>query len=288
MSVHVHILPFMEQVNVHNLIDFSAGASPRLTTGGIPTHPSYAAFATAQGLYICPSDPNTGVVISENNYRYNFGGSTPFAGANDWDNNLNTSGGTDNGLSVLGNGAFTYRSALRTSAFLDGLSNTVVFSERTKGSGTNLRVSSPTSYDVITSPRRVTTFVSTQAGLLDQFNACLEAGRTPQPPSSFHFNSTGRWLTGSDYSNGWATAAYSSTMYNHFAPPNWKGMDCGFASAIADVPGEAAIISARSLHPGGVNALLGDASVRFVAETIDLPVWHAVGTRDRGETVSAW
>jgi prepilin-type N-terminal cleavage/methylation domain-containing protein/prepilin-type processing-associated H-X9-DG protein len=37
--------------------------------------------------------------------------------------------------------------------------------------------------------------------------------------------------------------------------------------------------TARSFHPGGVNAMMLDGSVRFVPDTISLPVWRALGTR---------
>jgi len=40
----------------------------------------------------------------------------------------------------------------------------------------------------------------------------------------------------------------------------------------------AVLMTARSYHPGGVNLLLGDASSRFVAETIDLALWQALCT----------
>ncbi|PQO39320.1 prepilin-type cleavage/methylation domain-containing protein [Blastopirellula marina] len=43
--------------------------------------------------------------------------------------------------------------------------------------------------------------------------------------------------------------------------------------------------SARSYHPGGVNTVMGDASVRFVPETIDLGTWRALGTTGNGEVV---
>lgn len=46
-------------------------------------------------------------------------------------------------------------------------------------------------------------------------------------------------------------------------------------------------INARSYHPGGVNALLSDGSVRFVRSTIDGLVWRAPGTVAGGEVVSA-
>jgi prepilin-type N-terminal cleavage/methylation domain-containing protein/prepilin-type processing-associated H-X9-DG protein len=43
----------------------------------------------------------------------------------------------------------------------------------------------------------------------------------------------------------------------------------------------------RSQHPGGVNFLFGDGSVRFIKNTIALQVYWALGTKDGNETVSA-
>jgi prepilin-type processing-associated H-X9-DG protein len=45
-------------------------------------------------------------------------------------------------------------------------------------------------------------------------------------------------------------------------------------------------INARSYHPGGVNSLFGDGSVRFIKSTIDGMVWRALGTVAGGEVVS--
>lgn len=44
--------------------------------------------------------------------------------------------------------------------------------------------------------------------------------------------------------------------------------------------------AARSRHPGGVNAMLGDGSVRFVRNSISLNVWAAVGTMNGGESIA--
>jgi prepilin-type N-terminal cleavage/methylation domain-containing protein/prepilin-type processing-associated H-X9-DG protein len=43
--------------------------------------------------------------------------------------------------------------------------------------------------------------------------------------------------------------------------------------------------AARSRHTGGVNVLLGDGSVRFVRNTIDLATWRALGTMNGGEVI---
>jgi prepilin-type processing-associated H-X9-DG protein len=45
--------------------------------------------------------------------------------------------------------------------------------------------------------------------------------------------------------------------------------------------------SARSKHSGGVNAAMGDGSVRFVADGVEQLVWQAACTRAGGESVSS-
>jgi prepilin-type processing-associated H-X9-DG protein len=42
-----------------------------------------------------------------------------------------------------------------------------------------------------------------------------------------------------------------------------------------------------SLHPGGANVLLGDGSVRFIKESINLRTWQALNSRSNGEVISA-
>ena len=272
-SVHTFLLPYMEQANIYNLIDFSKPTSVRMTSGGNPINANYTAYANAAGMFLCPSDPNIGRVITENSYRANFGGSTAFGGA------LNTTSNNVVGSATSGNGAFAIGQVTRDRDFTDGLSNTAMFSERNLGSGSNMAASLPRrEFDVITSPNR------RQGPLVvdDLFNECLNYTPTV---STFNFNSMGRWLEGSDFSNGWPFGFYSSTLYNHVATPNWKGFDCGNWSAIVDAPGEYGIISARSLHTGGAQVQLGDASVRFISENIDLGVWRALGSRNGGEVL---
>ena len=104
LSVHVWILPFMEEQAIYNLIDFNkpfttvmtqkiSGNNPAVlpqdgysSANGVPYNPAYEAFSKAGALFLCPSDPNNsdsslGHGVSENNYRCNFGGSTPTAGS---------------------------------------------------------------------------------------------------------------------------------------------------------------------------------------------------------------
>ncbi len=46
------------------------------------------------------------------------------------------------------------------------------------------------------------------------------------------------------------------------------------------------IVSARSRHIGGVNAALGDGSVKFFSNSINLDTWRALGTTRGGEVVT--
>jgi prepilin-type processing-associated H-X9-DG protein len=44
---------------------------------------------------------------------------------------------------------------------------------------------------------------------------------------------------------------------------------------------------ARSRHPGGVNTLFGDGSVRFMKSTVNAMTWVALGSIRGGEIISA-
>jgi len=56
-----------------------------------------------------------------------------------------------------------------------------------------------------------------------------------------------------------------------------KGMPCA---------GGTHIFSARSMHPGGVQVSLCDASVRFVAETVNINTWRNLSSMSDGQVIS--
>ena len=79
-------------------------------------------------------------------------------------------------------------------------------------------------------------------------------------------------------------------LYQHSNTPNSSVGDDVRQGVCIDAPGapcgtpfpsygnRALNQAARSLHPGGVNLLLGDGSARFINDSIALNVWWAVGT----------
>ena len=310
-SVSVWLLPFMEEKSVYDLIRFDVPISTVMenpvgsgTTAPNYFNPNFPAFAAGEGIFICPSDPNTGIVLSENNYRYNFGGSTPYQG---WQKGGTPMGPYANPPTPItitgGNGAFTIGKALKIKDFSDGLSKTAFAAERTKGSLHVAGSELPTQSDVVPGgnsslnfdPKTDTTAGSQTYGLNADAAKMYLFGLAYKPAvDGGNYTSAGRWDkgdttksgNGKSYSDGWPFGDYCATLYNHVAPPNWSGYDCGAGSAIADTPGEAAIISARSSHPGIVNTAFGDGHVSTVSDNIDPAIWRALGTRNGSESVT--
>jgi prepilin-type N-terminal cleavage/methylation domain-containing protein/prepilin-type processing-associated H-X9-DG protein len=165
------------------------------------------------------------------------------------------SGTVGYGLIGSGDGVFT-QSPLTFASLVDGSSNTAVFSETILGGGQASSSSSPND------PKRE---------VLE-----MTAGGDPTPAACA--GGGGAWS--GLRSAKWIDGHYGNALYNHYYPPNPREWDCGNGHH------NKALSTARSIHPGGVNMLLGDGSVRHIEFEIELPVWRAISTREGGEPVS--
>jgi prepilin-type N-terminal cleavage/methylation domain-containing protein/prepilin-type processing-associated H-X9-DG protein len=276
-SVHCQILNYMEQTAAYNAMNFSGVNLGQLqnSTGAVVSV-NYTSYTLTSSTFLCPSDAfgQGGGPGGENNYRANFGGSTPYAGGGLRGDNTQKSG-SDNGV-------FTYGPGIGIGAVTDGTSNTVMFSERSKGSAS---FSAPSKSDSVIGPSYTMTFNP----LIDADTMMTNCNKSF--PNSAYFYQHGRYSSspgfGLQFSDGWGYGWYISTLYNHVAPPNWKGVDCGVGSSLVDAPSEHAIISARSSHPGGVNSLFADGSVKFMKDSIAVNIWRGLGSRNGGEVISA-
>jgi prepilin-type N-terminal cleavage/methylation domain-containing protein/prepilin-type processing-associated H-X9-DG protein len=154
------------------------------------------------------------------------------------------------------NGVFYGDSATTFAAITDGLSNTAFFSERVLADGNNSIVS-PIA-DVFFSPG----FPMTPDDAMQQ---CL-AVNIYDLANQFPLFMGAPWLNGQH-------------VYLHVTTPNTRS--CGFFIALR------AVMPCSSRHPGGVNVLFGDGSVKFIKDAVSLQTWRALGTRAGGEVVSA-
>jgi len=163
----------------------------------------------------------------------------------------------------------------------DGTSNTVAFSERLigiPGDATVLR-SSPNARRVTFGP--VPTVTADTGGAV-QATAFVQACRGLPGTASTAGTVNNSWIGGAVWAGSHANTLRFNT-YTHVNTPN--GISC---MAENYPPGQAIdAITVGSNHPGGVNACMGDGSVRFFKDTISIPTWWAVGTRAGGEVVSS-
>jgi hypothetical protein len=79
----------------------------------------------------------------------------------------------------------------------------------------------------------------------------------------------------------WANGEFRCGLYNHYYSPNSPTPDCMGVQLGGGVQFQFTPYgwrAARSAHAGGVNVILADSSLQFVADAIDLDVWHGLST----------
>jgi prepilin-type N-terminal cleavage/methylation domain-containing protein/prepilin-type processing-associated H-X9-DG protein len=157
------------------------------------------------------------------------------------------------------------RRGRRVAEYHDGTSSTILFAEKLLGDRR------PGSYvpwrDIVPMPYR-------SLKTLDIMAQTCEAAATPNSPD---------WSYGGA---SWLFSSFQMTCYNHAATPNSHIADC----QNDQIPSKfaAGVITARSLHAGGVNVAFVDGSIRFISNSVDLKTWRALGTAADGEIAIAY
>jgi prepilin-type processing-associated H-X9-DG protein len=254
LSVIAHVLPQLDQAQLYERIDSDPAENcaavypgpPRLTRPG-----NQELLQTRLSVVCCPSD-NT--PVGGSNLRVCLG-VHPLVRSNH-------SAPEDGGR----RGVFPVRMLLyphRLREVTDGLSQTVMLSEKLVGD------MDPDQY----SPHRDSFYVARSIDFVifesadEIMDACINRFTSPLIGEMSYGGAT------------WLLAGKAFTGYNHVLTPNSRINDCTPTENLLS----GAAVTARSWHPGGVNAALADGSVRFVSDSIDLRVWRALGTRAGGE-----
>lgn len=253
-SIHARLLPFLDQKVLFDGINFQFGTRPAEFPFRLKPRPVDAAknlpnstcLNTSLAIFFCPAD-NWSVGWSGTNYRGNAGVGIYI---------LPSTVYTDSG-----NGLLPELSTISFAQVPDGLSHTVAFSERLHGSGRSEGFA----------PDRDAYPLPLMVATADDLLLGCEAGSRRFPDEAFPYQ--GRW---------WFWGGRDQTLYTHAQSPNGRIPDCVMGGSIAYSSG---MVSARSLHFGGVNAVMADGSGRFVSETIHEQIWRALGSRNGGELV---
>lgn len=210
-----------------------------------------AARAVVIPTFTCPSDPVSILPVgwAGTNYRSNQGSGIL--------NALAPSLASDPNFGYPNpNGPFIPTKYLPFSAVSDGLSNTAAFSEHGKGDFSNAISTKTDTFWPQTNP------TTPDEAVRD----CLAIN-----PLDLQYQRN------SNVGAPWLQGSHSTSNYFHVAPP--QSRSCMFP------PGRIST-TAKSYHTGGVQVTRCDGSVSFVAQSIDLLAWRALGSRAEGETTS--
>jgi prepilin-type N-terminal cleavage/methylation domain-containing protein len=260
-SLQARILPYVDQGNLFNSIDFSRDYNQ--TSTQFP----FGVKALRVPTLLCPTDPN-------DRQRTNASGQPehyPLC----YTANLGTWFVYDPATRQFGNGAFGPGSRTSARDFTDGMSNTLCFSEvkaftpyaRTAGSPLGANLAPPATV------AEVCTYVS---------------GATENQANSGHTE----WADGRAHHVGFTTTLVPNTSV--LCTNGAKGQqDVDYNSQREDNPEGTtnrtyAVVTSRSYHEGIVQTLLMDGSARAISENIDLQVWRNLGTRGGGEVIGEY
>lgn len=252
-SIHVRLLPYLEQTPLFNAVNFIVGTWPTDTFHYYPlleqvllNRANATAMNTRVKLFLCPSDPGA-FVHTGNNYRGNVGVGPYEATTAEYPDS--------------GNGIFPEIGPIRNSQVRDGLSHTAMFSERLQGSG-RLKSAPDPRKDMLMD-------LELNWTADDLLKACRLSALAPQPDA---YTRAGKW---------WFWTGREHTLYNHAQSPNGRIPDCTMGGSLP----QGDMCTAKSDHPGGVNVLMGDGSLRFISDGVSTAVWRGYGTRNGRELV---
>ena len=252
-SIPARILPFLEQANLQNLINWNVAYSTQLNMA-----------TTRVPIYLCPSEANDVVRVNPStgvprdypaNYVVNFGTWKVY-------DPRNGSGG---------DGAFHPNSGYTPASFTDGLSNTLAASE----------AKAYTPY-----VRNVSADPGPTPPVDPAFNADAPGDGCCVGPDLQQNTGHTEWADGLCQQSGFTTTFSPNTQIPHTAAGkvydidyvSWREGTHATRVAYAALP-------ARSYHTGIVNVLLMDGSVRSAGENVNQVIWRTLGTRAGGEVV---
>lgn len=257
-SIHARILPYADQANMYNAIDFSSNYNQ--TTAAFPN----GIKTMRVPFMICPSDPKDRMRTTSagvpDHYPHTYAA------------NLGTWFVFDPATGQSGDGSFGPNSRTGSRDFTDGMSNTLGFSEvkawtpyaRNSTSGLPANLAPPTT---------ITDVCGYVSGASQNQ---LDTGHT-------------EWADGRAHHVGFTTTLppNSDVLCTN---GSFGIQDVDFNSQREDNPEGTpnrtyAVVTSRSHHVGIVNSLMMDGAVRTISENLNVGIWRGLGTRSGGEVV---
>lgn len=282
-SPQARLLPYVEQINLQNTLDFSQPAFTGPFNALIPNPQFAPSFATKIVIAICPSDAAPiknigagGTEYSGINYMVSFGSGT----------------GTNYDLRWPTDGLVYENSGVRFAEVTDGTSNTVFMSEAVRSVGADFMLPGgelPRSpyQATLNGSSGVTATLQATPGMTGGGGGWSNgpSGSIENPDLAAIWPMKTSWRGSSSAAlrgrgTSWAHSGAMSTLTNGYTTPNNRIPD-----VVTHFTG---FFAPRSYHPGGVNILFGDGSVRVIGDSIDARIHRGLHSRDGGEVLGSF
>ncbi len=254
-SASSRIAPFLELGTVYNTINYTNKTSDPSNSTSV---------ATQLKVFLCPSEPNQEAYASVST----LGVTTTYGVSNyGWcEGTWYTFGGFSCAVPTPDAIGSNLRRTL--ASFTDGLSNSLL--------GSEVKTYTPAYHDCGTVPSPGPTGPSAYpdiATVLASVAAAPNSGcKLASAPAGVPGGGHTRWCNGNSFYDGFTTALPPNTK----SPAGPSGLDSDMSSEDEDDGGPTyAAVTARSYHPGLVNTLFADGSVRAVKNSVAYQVWRA-------------
>jgi prepilin-type N-terminal cleavage/methylation domain-containing protein/prepilin-type processing-associated H-X9-DG protein len=288
-SQHARLLPYLEQRVLFNAINWSFGArwsgdvayadaNPNFNPtdanfGNRDSIPQMTVLVTTLSFFLCPSDSNPG-----SSSFFTFNGANKRVGTSSYGANIGlnrriSGGAPDRSWQMNGPNYIasswdkTVSNTTDLATFVDGTSNTAIFSEWIKGMAVPTG-RSPEGLMEVYNLGENSNFYSTDYQFAELCN------RIPIRPANQQWQWKGEWWS---YGPG--------MIYSHTQMPNRT--NCVYHDINQDGRASITMVGATSYHPGGVNVLFMDGSVHFIKNAVNTNTWYALATPNGRESLSS-
>ena len=284
-SVQARLLPYVEQSNLNNMLDFSLTAFAGPFNAKVPNPAFVSAFAKPLPLFLCPSEPAPAVTtLTVNGTAYSYGGLNYMV-------SYGSGTATNYDLRWRTDGIVHQRSTKGFRDIPDGASNTVMISEAVRSVGDDMTLPAGTvprfPYQfTLNGSGGVNSALNSTPGLKAGgagWGSYVDANGMIYNPGLDTFSSTFTgWRGGNSPALrgrgiSWAFGGAINSLTNGYQTPN---------NPIPDlVVHFTGFFGPRSYHTGGANVALADGSVHFLTSGTNAATHRALHSCDGGEVV---
>ena len=268
-QAHTFLLPDVEQQALYNAANFSIACKSD-ATGSVM---NWSVIVTRVNAFLCPSDNTPGWNSVENAplNLYRATGNNYFASYGSGIEWLSTeTGGPPNGMFQVTGTCFGLQS------ITDGSTNTIAFGEWRTGSGNLRRSRQRRTLFSWAAPPAGTSRSAAGTEIMPALNSLgFQAWITHYAQSVATVRCTFTPVVG----EAWGYGLLGYSMGSTLLPPNSPYPNC--SAGAANTFDAAGMFNMTSLHPGGANILMSDGSVRFLKNSVSMPIVWALGSRAR-------